>query len=598
MKIKTFNDNYIDGDIKTILHNRGIEDVDKWINAEWEDINLPYSFKKEKIDKAISFLEDSLKWQIRSWSNNKPTGQKICVIVDCDADGMTSSAIIINYLTELMKYTTFSHPKKNIQYILHKGKEHGLSDVYSKIGDDIDLVIIPDAGTSNIEELKKLSERGIRVLVADHHLSDETYEDENIVIINNQIDDYPNKDLSGAGVIWQVCRAYDFEYGLNTAYNFIDLAALGILSDMCSFKSIENRAIIKLGLEKIKNPFFYYMVEKNKFSIDKMGGINYMSIAFYVTPFINAVIRSGTMEEKELVFKSMLTAYAFDKIPSEKRGHKGEMVPLVEEAVRICTNVKARQTKLQDITMNTLEKKIQDENLLDNAILMLLCEPGEVESNLQGLVANKLQAKYQHPTMVLTKSKTKDDKEYFYRGSIRNYSMSENQDMRQLCLDTGIPEYVQGHENAAGCSIAESRVNDFIEATNKLYENVSNEPCYWVDFIWRENDIKTDTILQIAENKDYWGQGIPESYICLKDIPIGINNVRLLSENKNPTLKIHLDCGLDIMKFKSSREEYEKLIEPNTTITLVGKCNKNEWNNRISAQIIIEFYELKQEWIF
>lgn len=66
MKIKTFNDNYIDGDIKTILRNRGIEDVDKWINAEWKDINLPYSFKKEKIDKAISFLEDSFKWQIRS----------------------------------------------------------------------------------------------------------------------------------------------------------------------------------------------------------------------------------------------------------------------------------------------------------------------------------------------------------------------------------------------------------------------------------------------------------------------------------------------------------------------------------------------------
>ena len=247
---------------------------------------------------------------------------------------------------------------------------------------------------------------------------------------------------------------------------------------MMDYRSIETRAIISLGLQNIKNPFFYYMSEKNKYSIDKMGGINYMSIAFYVTPFINAMVRSGTMEEKDLIFKSFLTMYAFEKVESGKRGHKGELVPRVEEAVRVCTNVKARQTKLQDSTMEKLESRIRDNNLLDNAIILLQCEPGEVEKNLAGLIANKIQAKYQRPTLVLIKSKLQEDKEVFYRGSARNYSMSENQEMRQLCLDTGLVEYAQGHEGAFGFSIAESKIDEFIEKTNELYASIPQEPVY------------------------------------------------------------------------------------------------------------------------
>lgn len=252
---------------------------------------------------------------------------------------------------------------------------------------------------------------------------------------------------------------------------------------MMDYRSIETKTIISLGLHNIKNPFFYYMVDKNSFSIDKMGGINYMSIAFYVTPFINAIVRSGTMEEKDLVFKSFLAMYAFEKIESGKRGHKGELVPRVEEAVRIATNVKARQTKLQDQSMALLESRIRDNNLQDDAIIVLTCEPGEVEKNIAGLVANKIQAKYQHPTLVLTKSQMPEDEEPFYRGSARNYSMSENQDLRATCLETDLVEYAQGHANAFGISIAESNIDSFIEQTNALYEQVEKEPVYWVDFV-------------------------------------------------------------------------------------------------------------------
>lgn len=581
MKYKLFNE-VNKSPLTQILINREIpeERLEEWINAGWPQINSPWLFGKEKVKHAIHLMNSAV-------LNN----QEIWVLTDCDADGFTSAALIMNYIWKI-------DSDAKLHYIMHSGKQHGLEDCVNEFPDNC-LVILPDSSTNDVQQMRELLDRGCSIVCMDHHEADNYLPDEdNLVIINNQICDYPNKDMSAAGVVWQVCRAWDEINETNYTNDFIDLAALGCLSDMMLYTSLETRAIILLGLNNIKNPFFYYMCEKNEFSINKMGGINYMSIAFYVTPFINAIVRSGTPEEKDLIFKSMLSKYAFEKIESGKRGHKGELVPRVEEAVRICTNVKARQTKLQDTTMTLLEKRIRDNNLLDNAIILLQCEPGEVEKNLAGLVANKIQAKYQRPTLVLIKGKTAEDKEFYYRGSARNYSMSENQDLRQTCLDTGLTEYSQGHSNAFGTSIAESNINDFILKTNEIYENIPQEPVYWVDFIWTKNEIDGSTILKIAESKDFWGQGIPEPYICIENLNLTTCQIQGLSMEKHPTLKIHLDCGVDIMKFKSSEEEFEEFTKPNRVLTAICRCNKNEWMGNITPQLVIEDFNLREEWIF
>lgn len=552
-------------------------------------MNSPFAFGEENVGEAIRRMRAAAVYNL-----------PLVVIVDADADGFTSAAIFLNYMYDL--YIREGRTKEQIipklNYILHDGKQHGLEDTIDKILEypDANFVVIPDAGTNDIQKMKDLVRYGKYILCMDHHESDNWIHDDNCIIINNQICDYPNKDFSGAGVTWQICKAYDMIFDYNYANEYLDLAALGNLSDMMDYRNIETKAIIDQGLQNIRNPFFYYMCEKNKFSIDKMGGINYMSIAFYVTPFINAIVRSGTMEEKDLIFKSMLKFYAFDKIESGKRGHKGELVPRVEEAVRIAANVKARQTKLQDAAMDLLEQRIQSERLTENGIIVCCCEPGEVEKNLAGLVANKIQAKYQHPCLVLTRSKGKDDKEYFYRGSARNYSMSEIEDMRQLCENTGDVEYAQGHSSAFGISIPESKLDDFIQKTNAVYSEAAQEPVYWVDFEWFNKDIDPQKILMIAQNKSTWGQGLPEPYIAIKDIPL--TSVQLLSPDKHPTLKIHLSNGVDIMKFKSSQEEFEQFTRPNMYLTAVCRCSRNEWNGNVTAQLIVEDFYINEKWVF
>ncbi len=581
MKYQLYTDKELSKDtIEQILLSRGVESVKEWIAAQYDDQDQWKNL--DGINAAVAIVEDAISQQ---WDMD--------VIVDSDADGFTSAAIFINYIRKAFP----DYPREKIHYYLHDGKQHGLADMVDNLTSPV--VIIPDAGSNDYEYHEQLFNRGQVVVILDHHEAPHASHSHGTIIVNNQLsDNYKNKSFSGAGIVYRFCQAMDVNNDFNYADDFIDLAALGNLSDMMDYRSLETRYIINKGLHHITNPFFYNMVDKNSFSINKMGGVNYNSIAWYVTPFINAAVRSGTMNEKELIFKSMLIPDAFEKIESGKRGHKGEYVPRVEEAVRIITNIKARQTKLQDSSMHLLEDKIKNEDLLDNGIIICLCEPGQVEKNLAGLAANKIQANYQRPCMVLTRSKTEDDKEYYWRGSARNYSKSEIEDMRQLCEDTGLIEYAQGHHSAFGISIPDSKLDDFIKDTNEKYKDVSKEPVYWVDYVWKTQDQFGEIVKTIAGMDKYWGQDIPKATVVVKDIPLRGQNIQLLSPDKHPTIKISLKNGVDLMKFKSSEEEYEEFSKDNKILTIIGSCNLNEWNGNVTPQIIIDDYELKEDWVF
>ena len=570
--------------IQRILTSRGIEeeDIDKWCAAEYDPEIAEAWQDLDNIQAAV----DAVKTAIDDESD-------IAVIVDSDADGFTSAAIFINYLYELYPEYTKDH----VHYYLHSGKQHGLSDMMDL---KEPLIIVPDGGTNDYKQHAIYEEQDQNIVILDHHEAPFESESDNVITVNNQLsEDYENKSFSGAGIVYRFCQAFDAEY--NTANpiadNFLDLVALGNLSDMMDYRNLETRYYIHKGLQNVHNPFFYYMTLKNDYSIQGKGGINYNSIAWYVTPFINAIVRSGTDEEKLLIFESMLQMKAFEEIPSGKRGHKGEPTPRVDEAVRVVTNVKARQTKAQDAAMALLEFKIEEENLLDNAVILCLIEPGQVEQNLAGLVANKIQAKYQRPSLVLTKFI--HDGKTTYQGSARNYGKSPEQRFKDVVEGTGLVDFAQGHQGAFGSAIPDYNIDKFIQKMNEYYAEVPKEPIYWVDYIWNQGEMFGQTILEICQNmQEYWGQEIPEPLVCVKDIDTANCGVQLLSADKHPTLKIHLPNGVDIMKFGSSQEEWEAFAEPGKLVTIVGTPKLNIWNGNVNPQIITEDYEIKEGWRF
>ncbi len=570
--------------VKQILCGRDIDEgcVNTWLLADRSNIYSWRLLNETGMIRAATAIFEAI----------SDTSKKMLVVVDCDVDGYTSAAIFINYLYKLYP----DYVLNNLEYFLHSGKQHGLADV--PVQDNISCLICPDSSSNDYEQHKAWKEKGTTVIILDHHEAPLVSED--AIVINNQLwPGYPNQHLSGAGVVWQFCRACDHCFKVNYADDFLDLAALGNLSDMMDYRSLETRSIVDNGLKNIENAFFREMVKMNEYSINKMGGVNYFSMAFYVTPYINATIRSGTFEEKEFVFKAFLTQFEEVLVENKKRGHKGEMITLPEEAAHTTSTVKARQTKLQDSTMDFLRKKIKAEHLNENPVIALFCQPGEIEANIAGLVANKIQAEYQRPTLVLTKTYNSDDKEYYYKGSARNYSMSEKQNFRELSEGTDKVEYAQGHEGAFGISIKETDVPDFLNILYGLYNDVDIEPMYYVDYIWDKWTVDYNTVLELSDMQDFWGTGIPETYVCIKDIPLSELSLSLLGVDKGrPTIKMSFQNGVDVMKFKSSQEEYDSLLGENKYITAICKPQKNEWNEIITPQLIIEDYYIKEKWVF
>lgn len=356
-------------------------------------------------------------------------------------------------------------------------------------------------------------------------------------------------------------------------------------------RSQETKTLINFGFKNFKNPFLYGMKEKQNYSLK--GELTPTGVAFYVVPFINAMVRSGTMDEKLILFEAMLSWMAFKEVPSTKRGHhESDTEKIYEQAVRIASNVKARQTKAQDEAVEVMKKKIENENLLDHKVLMFLMEPGQIDKNIAGLIANKIMAKYQRPVCILTK--VTDGDRISYQGSARGCSKTGVTEFKNICAATGECMYEAGHEGAFGLGILKDNIPAFIEKTDAALKDITDEAIYYVDAIWQANSDHSNEILDIANMNHLWGQGIDEALIAIEHLRVSPDIVNVYTK-RGITIKITSPTGLSLLLFNAKEEDRNKLKDNNTgyvELNIVGSCNKNEWMGSISPQIFITDYEI------
>ena len=564
-----------------ILNNRGIYNIEEYLNTTDDNIYDYQLFRYRDMAGAAATLGAVI------------AANKNCiVVVDSDCDGFTSAALLINYLYDVASQWVENH----LEWFMHEGKQHGLNDCVDIIIDtgSYDLVICPDSSSNDYEEHRILfEEHNIPIIVLDHHEAEKV--SEHAFVINNQLCDYPNKEMSGVGVVWQFCRYLDKEWGYEFADNYLDLVALGMDADMMSLTSLETKHLINKGFksENIRNPFISAIADKNSYSLG--GKITPIGAAFYIAPFVNAIVRSGTEDEKEQVFRSMLKHKAFEIIPSNKRGHKpGETEKLYEQAMRTVTNVKNRQTRAQDAGMALLEGLIKSNDMMEHKVLLFLLKPGQIDKNIAGLTANKIMAKYQRPCCILTK--VEEDGIISYQGSARGCDKVGVTEFKDICEKTGIIMYAEGHQGAFGLGIEEHWIEEFLDKTDELLADMPDEPVYYVDYIYEGQNVEPQHIIDIAELDNLWGKDVDEPFVAIKGLKLKKDMITLMSPDKKPTLKITLDNKVCLIKFGSSQEEYEKLCPKNDyemkEIDVVGTCNKNEWNGWVTPQIFIENYDI------
>ncbi len=564
-----------------ILNNRGIYNIEEYLNTTDDNIYDYSLFKYREMQGAAAALGAVI------------AANKNCiVVVDSDCDGFTSAALLINYLYDVAPQWVENH----LEWFMHEGKQHGLNDCVDIIVDagSYNLVICPDSSSNDYEEHRVLfEEHNIPIIVLDHHEAERI--SEHAFVINNQLCDYPNKEMSGVGVVWQFCRYLDKEWGYEFADNYLDLVALGMDADMMSLTSLETKHLINKGFkqENIRNPFISAIADKNSYSLG--GKITPIGAAFYIAPFVNAIVRSGTEDEKEQVFKSMLKHRAFDIIPSNKRGHKpGETEKLYEQAMRTVTNVKNRQTRAQDAGMALLEGLIKSNDMMEHKVLLFLLKPGQIDKNIAGLTANKIMAKYQRPCCILTR--VEEDGVVSYQGSARGCDKVGVTEFKDICEQTKVIMYAEGHQGAFGLGIEEKWLEEFVDKTDELLADMPNEPIYYVDYIYEGQNVEPQHIIDIAELDNLWGKDVDEPFVAIKGLRLKKDMITLMSPDKKPTLKITLDNKVCLIKFGSSQEEYERLCPKNDyemkEIDVVGTCNKNEWNGWVTPQIFIQDYQI------
>ena len=558
--------------VEQVLYNRGINpnEMDRFKYPSAEEV-----FDPERIEHMF----EGAQMLIRHVSQD----DKIFIQVDSDCDGYTSAAILINYLNCLFPH--FAQTK--ISYRIHDGKQHGL--LTDTIPNDIGLVIAPDSSSNDYIEHEELAKRGIDVLVLDHHEAEEY--SKFACVINNQMCDYPNKSLSGAGVVYKFCCYLDKLLNSNYAEDFLDLATVGLIADVMPLKDFETRHLILKGMQGFRNPLLKTMVEKDDFHF---GGkaLTPFNIAWYIAPYINAITRSGTDTEKTVVFESMIDFLAYQTVPSTKRGHKGEFETRVEQAVRTCNNVKNRQTKSKDNAMFAVLDTIEKENLTENKILAIRLDPKyAADKNLTGLIANGLLDTYNRPILIL--NKVEEDGKVYWRGSARGYDKANLGSLRDLLEQSKLVEYAQGHASAFGISIPEENYEALVQYVNEAYKDFDCAPIYSVDLIWDgTKDLSAQAFSEIADEEKIWGRGVEDPLIAIEGLRIFGSQLRMFGlEKGKPTLSIQLDDGSSLVKFKSSEEEYELLHSDlgYVIINAVGTCTRSNWG---IPQFMIHEYEI------
>lgn len=565
--------NDIDNPKQTILLNRGIENWKQYLNLN-EDCTHDFNLL-DNIDKAVS-----------CFINHIEKKSRIHIIVDSDVDGYTSASMVYRYIKYLGEDI-------NVSYSLHTKKQHGISEDV-EIPDDCELLIVPDAGSNDVEQCKKLVEKGIDIIILDHHICDKT--NDYAIVVNNQMCNYPNKNFCGAGIVYKFLKAVDEELWEDYADKMLDIVALGNISDVMDMRECETRYYVDLGLTKIRSKLLKALIEKQSYSMN--GIVNITSVQFYVTPILNAMIRVGSAEDKDLLFRAFIETDEVFKY--KKRGETEESdEDIYTRAARLCYNAKNRQGKDVQKGVDAIDEVIQEKEIYKDKV-MFINVSDILGETLTGLVAIKIAEKYNKPCLLLRRQKVREDGSLYYGGSCRNFDNSPIESLKDFLDSTGTFEFVQGHDNAAGISIPRENVAKSIELCNERLSDIDFQKCFNVDFDINASDLSVGFIKAIDEMKDIFGQGIKEPLVHIKNIPIWSESFFVMGKNSN-SWKVINDEGYAFVKFNVDVDKDEVLQIYNSnldreeeyslgSIDVVGTVSINNYNNILTPQIIIKDY--------
>lgn len=512
----------------------------------------------KNLNKGIDFL-------LNTMANN----DNIAIQVDSDADGYFSGALVYQVIYDDFEY-------ENVTFILNEGREHGfqLRNLDTLVNNNIKLLIIPDGGSVEFEPLKEVTDKGIQVLILDHHIIEigdrlKDIED-NVALINNQDGVVENIYLSGCGVSYKFCKELVECCDGTIGNKYLDLVAASLISDMCDMKySYENRYYLNIGskVSNITNPFLIEMArsmkksKKDKFTIEDFG--------FGIAPVINATIRLGKKEDKENLFNALIGV-------DELIPHRGKAVTYPSKARLIGSNFQKKQKEEKVKIAEMVKEEIEKEGLQENTVIIYIDREKKIDKSLRGLTCNQLLDFYERPILLGS-----IDENGLVRGSARGYG---EMDFKYICENTGLFEYTNGHDNAFGFSIKEDKIKEFLEYVNKNItikeKNINVEKIY-------DEFVPKDDVKKIVSYENLWCHDIKAPLYLIKNAEFKVGDIK----KKGTSTYEFKNKDIEITKYFCSKASYEELVKDKNDDDYITLDVLAEFRYKFGRKIIIKDWE-------
>lgn len=488
-----------------VLMNRGIKDHAagrKFLNPSLDQL---------KPEKWMADAEPAVLRIIRALEKNETIG----VHGDYDVDGVTGAALLILFLREL--------GAKVVWHLPHRQREgYGMrpAGIESLLNQGASLVISVDCGISDREAVEYARDRGLDVIVVDHHQAPETLPPALAVVSPSRPDcPFNGEELSGAGTAFYLLtalRAWLREGGTLAAEPnlkaYLDLVALGAIADLVPLTGL-NRILVHFGLEELNAGRRPGIIQLRRTAgiLDRPVGVG--TVSFQLAPRLNA---AGRMDDAGLALRLLL---------SENE----------REAGRIADELEIQNRTRQQVEERILVEALEQAHSRPGAAVVVAGRGWHV--GVIGIVASRIVEAVRRPTAVIAVH------DGMGKGSLRSVPGVNVYSALVRCSD--LLEQFGGHKAAAGLTLREDRIAEFREAFIRATAEQTSEapflPFWTVDAEWPIHRVDRKLLDDLERLKPH-GIGNPEPRFCARGLIVkwsreaGSNTLLMGLEEKGRTM--------------------------------------------------------------
>lgn len=525
--------------IKKLLESKSITD-DESIKALLDETIINHNpWLLSDMEKAVTRINEAI-----------DKNERILVYGDYDADGVTSTTILVNTLQTLGAEVGWYIPNRFSEG--YGPNELAFRNAYDE---GVSLIITVDNGIQGHKEIEMVQKLGVDVIVTDHHEIGRTLPEAYAIVHPMHPEyEYPFHFLCGAGVAYKLSQVL-LE---NPPNYFVSLAAIGTIADLVSMTD-ENRSIVKQGLSFLNQNCPIQI----KALLNQAGyndTINEETVGFIIGPRLNAV---GRLEDASLAAELLMTE------------DEEEAEFLAEQVEHFNVERKEIVAQITDEALAIAEEKVNNGNQF-----LLLAKENWHEGVL-GIVASKIVETYALPTLILNT----DLEQNHAKGSAR--SIEQVSMFEILSAHQDLISKFGGHHMAAGMTMEIDYIEALEQGLNdwmfKLSEHTSLEPTKHVSVKLEENDISINNIRDIQRLSPF-GTDFEKPLLEIDDNEVV--DVRAIGKDKNHLKLVTGQLQLQSLYWKNGQLATQ--IEPGQPINLLGNLQINEWNGNQSPQFIIQ----------